>query len=555
MRKTAFCVALICFLTAFFPACNNAGGNSGDNITPIQKSEHTMELVDENGNRTTNFFGIHTMIYPMDDMDLHMDFAENLVGKGGFVKERFEPITPRTQGPASEWVEFLEQCYERELIPVVRIGGELGQNGGSRPEADEDGGYKGLAEAVKRVFKQLPMKQGVPIYVEVFNEVNLKYEWGDTPQPAEYGKCLVEISKALRSLGDERIRIMNGALSPGGDYHHLKYLSDMFRLVPESLWAFDVFASHSYPFNQPPERNLHDNTAIYRDHAIDSYLQELNVIKKAGRENVKVMITETGYSLENNPAETFKEFPMITDENRADYIERAFRDYWAKWPELIAVIPFEMWAYQNRNWQRFDWIDLDTERDENGMPTKARLQYYRVAAMKKPPYVKEEALMKTKDKPGITPVEGNLFYKAEVKTSTSIENYGWKTKKLVNGFKTDSDLGWSSNGKVQEEWIEFSLKEPKEISKILLYSRSDGNNSGKYFPQEFVIQVMVDGTYKNVYSFKNRKDDKYVPKNGVHTAKFRRVKSDKFRIVIIKKADSEGNATYHAQLAEVEAFK
>lgn len=521
---------------------------------------HTQDLIGADGKRVTNFFGIHTMIYPEDDMKQHMDWAEHLIGKGGFVKERFEPITRNTKGPASQWIAFLMECYERDLIPVVKIGGAFEGHRWAGPEATGPNDYSELAAAVKRVFEQLPLKKGVPIYVEVFNEPNLRFEWGgNMPNPREYGHLLVQVADALRSIGDPRIRVMNGALSPGGDYHHLKFLETMLKTVPESLWAFDVWASHPYPYNHPPEYNIHDGTAVYREHTIDSYMQELKIIERFGRKDTKVILTETGYELGNefyteklSPSENF---PAITEELRADYTVRAYRDYWSKWPEIIAVCPFEMAAVQPRNWVNFDWIHLDSESDDRGYPTKPRPHYDAVAALPKPPYVPEPALQNTEDRNMELAVDsGNIAIGAKATSSTSMENWGWSLSKINNGFTTDSDLGWTSSGEQEVEWVTFDFSSEKEFGKVILVPRSDGQDTGKYFPQSFDIQISNDGKeWSTVYTHKNNKGEVFNPGAEPQTHTFKKTKARYFRILITEKTN-HGDGGYHVQLSELEIY-
>ena len=520
----------------------------------------TQELIGADGKRITNFFGIHTMIYPEDDMKQHMDWAEHLIGKGGYVKERFEPITPKTQGPASQWVAFLKECYERELIPVVKIGGAFQGDKWAGPEATGPNDYSGLAAAVKRVFEQLPMKKGVPIYVELFNEPNLRFEWGgEMPNPREYGHLLVQLADALHSIGDPRIRVMNGALSPGGDYHHLKFLETMIKTVPESLWAFDVWATHPYPYNHPPEYNIHDGTAIYKEHAIDSYMQELKILERYGRKDTKVILTETGYELGNEwyttKLSTAEDFPAIDDENRKDYTMRAFRDYWSKWPEIIAVCPFEMAAVQPRNWGNFDWIYIDSGSDDKGYPTNPHPHYDAVAALPKPPYVPDPSLQNTEDKNMDLPASNdNIALGAKVDASTTMDNWGWEMSKINNGFTADSDLGWTSAGEEQEEWVTYEFKEEREFSKVVLVPRSDGIEVGKYFPQEYQIQVSNDGkTWNTVYTHKNQTGEVFNPGAEPQTCTFDKVKGKFMRLLITRKTN-HGEGGYHAQLSEMEVY-
>lgn len=575
VKTFCFVVVAALLISGFAAGCSGRVGDTGKqetatadtntteptaSDTPTDKPVNhypTQALLDTAGKRITNFFGIHALIYPEDDMNMHMGWAEHLVGKGGYVKERFEPVTKATHGPSTHWINFLKQCYKRDLIPVVKIGGTYTNDYSDQPDATASGDYSELAAAIKSIFQQLPMKKGVPIYVELYNEVNLNREWSqETPDPEEYGRMLVQVSKALHSIGDPRIRVMNGALCPVGNYDNVSYVEAMVKKVPESLYAFDVWASHPYPHNHPPEFNIHDGTAtIYRQQrlTIDSYLLELKVLEKYGRKDTKVILTETGYELGNK---TYLNYPEIDDQNRAEYIVRAFRDYWSKWPEIIAVLPFEMCGAQPKNWTNFDWVQIYSESDANGYPTDYYPQYKAVADLEKPPYVPEPALQNTEDKNmEIAANKGNMGPEAEVSTSTSIENWGWTQAKLNNSFTADADLGWSSGGDQGQDWVIYAFKEAKQFSKVVLVPRSDGAEAGKFFPQAFEVQVSDDGqTWKTVYTFKKTGEGLFNPGTAPQEYSFGIANGKYLRLLVTEKTNNGEGDGYHAQLSELEVY-
>jgi hypothetical protein len=118
------------------------------------------------------------------------------------------------------------------------------------------------------------------------------------------------------------------------------------------------------------------------DYAIDGYIgMEMQTLEKWGRPKIPVIITETGYDLGNQVYADLG-YPIIDDDIRADYTMRAFRDYWAKWPELVAVIPFEFSA--GGDWARHDWVKPGSGTDERGWPTDRYRQYDYVAWLAKP---------------------------------------------------------------------------------------------------------------------------------------------------------------------------
>lgn len=318
-----------------------------------------------------NPFGIHTMLDSCSTAPaLHLEGAKTLAGSDAYVTQLFYPITVTTTGASECAVNFVREAYARNLIPILRLQGTRKDGIWQAPDPGPNGDYAETAQAYARFVADLPRRNTNPLYIAVWNEPDLWIEWSNTPNATQYAKFFVAVSNAIRQLGDGRIRLVNGALTPGNN----AFLDKMLR-VPGFKDAFDVWASHCYPYNHPAWYNNHAGTAGYGTYAIDCYMAELNLIKQYGRHNVKVMLTETGYRL-GDKTYAFEGFPRITENNRADYIASAFRDYWQKWPEIVAVTPFEL-SDPAKFWIVYDWISPT-------YPFTPHLQYDRVSALPKP---------------------------------------------------------------------------------------------------------------------------------------------------------------------------
>lgn len=325
-----------------------------------------------------NFFGAHLV---HDNLDAYgraqLQWARQLNGKGSYLKTLFGGIDKNTKGAPPNWIQFVSAIYQMDMIPVIRLAGHHDAAKGYwiKPEADADGSYKSMAEAVKRVVSDLPRSDKYPLYIEVWNEPNLSLEWSGKENLKEYARFFVDVARAIHSIGDKRIIVMNGAFALCADC-----VDTCVAAEPEFLDSFDVWASHPYPQNHPPSYNLHDGTAKYKDATIDGYLLETQALARHGRKNVKVMITETGWVLGNALYET-EGFPAINEANRADYTMRAFRDYYPKWPEIVAVIPF---LFSDPGWKAFNWVDPDSATLPGGLPVKRHAQYDAVRMLAKP---------------------------------------------------------------------------------------------------------------------------------------------------------------------------
>jgi len=342
-----------------------------DEPPPLEKSAYAAPH---------NCYGAHLLVNdgkPGSRGDKNLRWARYLVGRWGFAKTLFGGIDKNTKGPNQAWIDYVNRCYELELIPLVRLAGHYKGKYWLKPEADEPGNYTSMAAAVKRVVSGLPRSDLCPLYVEVWNEPNLDVEWTGKTNHEEYAAFFVQVAKAIRSIGDDRIKILNGGLASSPEWARLLCQAD-----PKFAQSFDYWSCHPYPMNRPPSFNLHDKKIPPDSElAIDSYLLELAELRKCGRDKVKVVITETGYDLGNSVYTRGKGHPIIDEYNRADYIMRAFRDYWSKWPEVHAVTPFE---FCDRGWMRFDWVYPDSDINPDGSPSRPHYQYTVVAALAKP---------------------------------------------------------------------------------------------------------------------------------------------------------------------------
>jgi uncharacterized repeat protein (TIGR01451 family) len=320
-----------------------------------------------------NHYGVHTFVQDLctdSYVDFQLDKASELAGPGGHVTQLLYPVTADTPGPHPCWVYFVEAAYDRQLVPVVRIQGEWGGDYWLKPEPDGPGNYTSLAKAYKRVVDGLPRRDGHNLYVQVWNEPDVGLEWGGEPNAVEYGHFFVDVAAAIHSIGDPRIKVLNGALTPGN-----AFFTRQLTAVPGFVESFDLWASHCYPLNHPPGYNIHNGTARYPQYTIDCYLLELRALSTyGGRRGVKVMLTETGYGLYDRTFR-FEGYPAITEDNRAYYVKTAFRDFWASWPEVVGVTAFEL-VDPYGTWPRWDWLYPGTD-----LPHK---QYTVVRGLPKP---------------------------------------------------------------------------------------------------------------------------------------------------------------------------
>lgn len=307
--------------------------------------------------RTRSFYGINTFVQERCQSDyIHwqLDRARELTGADGWVKQLFYGITPGWQTAPGCWIDFVNAAYDRGLRPVLRLQGPRAGDNWQKPPADGPGDYTSIAQAYRRVVQSLPRRDGHTLTIQIWNEPNLNVEWGGAANPAEYGQFLAQTAGALRSIGDSRIVLLNGPLSPGGNIAPLDFINRMVSAAPASLGAFDLWAAHPYPGNHPPEVSIHRGTALSSTMTIDSYQPQIERLAALGRPYVKVFLSETGYDLGNNSF-GWEGYPPIDETNRAEYMVRAYRDHWQEWAEVSGVAPFELLDPQG-GWIVWDWL-------------------------------------------------------------------------------------------------------------------------------------------------------------------------------------------------------
>jgi hypothetical protein len=338
-----------------------------------------------------NVQGIHVLTPDsLEGTRTQLGWARLLVGPGGYVTQPFSVGRTAEEPPLQSAGPFVEQAYAGGLNPILMLQSEFanrtacnesGVEGWLKPAPDppgaSDAGYSQAAEAYQRFVAALPRMDDRTLYVQIGNEPNLDEMWGGAANPAEYARFFVDVSAAIRSIGDSRIKVLNAALSPEGNIDNLRFIDEAIQADPRFTTSFDYWASHPYPHNQPPANNLHDGSALPGSrYAIDAYLLELDALRRNGVDtaNLQVMLTETGYDLGDAQYGTY---PPVDEENRADYIRQAFATYWSRWPEIRAVTPFEL-AGAYGSWQEFDWVWPNSSADANDFPTRPHLQYARL---------------------------------------------------------------------------------------------------------------------------------------------------------------------------------
>lgn len=307
------------------------------------------------------------------------DLTAKLAGPGAYVTVIFADIHPGRSDAAPSWKQSIADAYARDLIPVIRMAPPWGdrrvRNMGESPTS-----YQALAQAYKNVIASLPKRAEWPLYVQVHNEPNLCYEWAcdsgtlsGAQIAGEYAAMLRDVADALHSLGDSRIKVLNGALAPGGvtscdcasqngppGMLATTFLEHMASAVPGVFNQIDAFASHSYP-------SKGDGWGFFCPYAEANpgllfFEKELTSI---GKPNLPVLITETGWTTQH-------ESYNWSRDQVADFTVDALKHVWLTHPKILGITPFIL---RDGAWDKFAW----TEVNGNPYPVYSKVRAHRCA--------------------------------------------------------------------------------------------------------------------------------------------------------------------------------
>lgn len=361
-----------------------------------------------------NKWGIHLLlddgrtVWPMSIWPLHVRYARDLAGDGGYVTEliRSDDLDP------ARWQVFMDLCREFHLIPIVRLATTFDLDHGwwRAPQATATGDYGELAKRYAEFVAQLhwPAEQH---YVIVGNEPNHGDEWGGQAKPTEYARFLIEVSRALHQA-DPAVRVLNAPLDPytpntngqpfinGMTYLDAESFLDQMQVAfPNVFDSIDIWASHSYalgPLSEPPWQQtfqidlLNDAQnpahleppAGIANRGVNGYEWELFKLSTYGVRPLPVMITETGwrhlestdpYSADNG--RTWPEAQVV-----AQYLDLAFNGNhgrypsapdsgWTPWAQderVLAVTPFALNGVPHE-WGHTNWLQLDASGNVQGL--------------------------------------------------------------------------------------------------------------------------------------------------------------------------------------------
>ncbi|MHB1296628.1 MAG: cellulase family glycosylhydrolase [Anaerolineae bacterium] len=295
-------------------------------------------------------------------------------GKGIFDWER----TDRIVGNAE---------YEG-LDLVVRIDHQPEWAGGGFPLNGPPDNLQDLADFLTAITTRY---QGRIRAYEIWNEPNLGREWGGkTPNPDEYAGML-KVAYAAVKAGDPNAMVISAGLTPTGSWDDQSrpddwYLESLYiAMNSDSTGYLDVLGAHAPGYKSPPERDPAEVAANpdlggHRAFAFRRVEDLRAIMVKYGDSGKQIAILEFGWSSDSRPDSSYY-WHHVTEEEKADYIVRAYqyaKANWSPWIGLMSLIYIAdpEWTTDN---EQYYWAITDPSYPE----FKPRPAYEAIKAMAK----------------------------------------------------------------------------------------------------------------------------------------------------------------------------
>jgi hypothetical protein len=220
---------------------------------------------------------------------------------------------------------------------------------------------------------------------QVWNEPNLAREWqNQVPDPAGYVKLLRACYVGIKSA-DPAALVISAGLSPTGTglpdaIPDIEYLIAMYEAGAAPY--FDLLGVHAPGFGYPPETSpdeVAENHDGHRFFCFRHVEDAREVMVRYGDSDKQAAVLEMGWTTDQvHPGYAWF---AVTEEQKADYLVRAFRyaqEHWSPWVGLMTVISIAdpRWTEED---EQYWWAVTDPAWPE----TSVRLSYQALHDMRK----------------------------------------------------------------------------------------------------------------------------------------------------------------------------
>ena len=293
-----------------------------------------------------------------------------------FPWNRIEPEAKgRFSGPdGSTWQPYdriVALAYEYGLELVVRL--DIPPSWAKKDHLDFRSPPSDLADYGDYVAAVVQRYKGRVRYYQIWNEPNLFFEWGDTPDAAEYVR-LLRLAYTRAKAVDPQAVILSAPLSPtlgtpdGLNESDLIYLQMMYDAGAKDF--FDILSAQGYGlWTGPGDRRADPSQVNF------SRVQLLREIMAQNSDAQKaIWISEMGWDAVPQDFQGIALHGRVTEEQQARYTAAAYRRIQEEWPWVGVVFYwfFRKVAEEDRSQEDFYFRLVDP--DFTPMPVYQALQ-------------------------------------------------------------------------------------------------------------------------------------------------------------------------------------
>jgi len=235
------------------------------------------------------------------------------------------------QGRANDLDNFIAAARAMGLRLIVRLGRPPAWAGApaTMNPADLEAFAAGVAARAR----------GVAAAYEVFNEPNLAYEWGGTPDPARYTALLAAARRGVKRADADAL-VLAAGLAPHtgnapGTVEDVDFLRGMY--AAGARGQFDVLGIHPYGGNSAPEAGDANCGICFR--RAELYRQ---IMVENGDSGTQAWVTEFGYLHTTGVDLGQYNWLKVSPEQQAGYLTSAFRYGYEQWPWLGGMVAFNL---------------------------------------------------------------------------------------------------------------------------------------------------------------------------------------------------------------------
>jgi hypothetical protein len=219
------------------------------------------------------------------------------------------------------------------------------------------------------LYESVRYGRGTIQFVEVFNELNLAYEWGGPPDPAAYARLLAAAYRGVKRA-DPNVAVISAAVSQrtggrGGSMEDVDWLDGLYKAGARQ--NFDLLGMHAYLGNFAPETDPNTCSPMcFRD--VELFR---DVMVRNGDSGKQAFLTEVG-ALEQTSVDLGPYAWMeLAPEVRGDYLVRALQIANGNYPwvrgALLFNFDYSTVPWNPRSGEKY-WFSL---LQANGTPTPA----------------------------------------------------------------------------------------------------------------------------------------------------------------------------------------